>query len=163
MKKMNLLFPFVLFCHWPPGQWYPKLQKRAVSFSSGSQEGEDGSARDPVSTLPSPSPFASGQQGPVRGRDAFSAPPAQPWSRVSVAPHTQTTLRDALPFESDSCAPLHFTYGAFPLHGTARYGSVRFTFGGVSTGYCTWYFFSTTSAEVPSEPYHYQNVTCELC
>ncbi len=29
--------------------------------------------------------------------------------------------------------------GAFPLHGTARYGSVRFTFGGVSTGYCTWY------------------------
>ncbi len=31
------------------------------------------------------------------------------------------------------------TYGAFPLHGTARYGSVRFTFGGFSTGYCTWY------------------------
>ncbi len=29
--------------------------------------------------------------------------------------------------------------GAFPLHGTARYGSVRFTFGGFSTGYCTWY------------------------
>ncbi len=31
------------------------------------------------------------------------------------------------------------TYGAFPLHGTARYGTVRFTFGGFSTGYCTWY------------------------
>ncbi len=31
------------------------------------------------------------------------------------------------------------TNGAFPLHGTARYGSVRFTFGGFSTGYCTWY------------------------
>ncbi len=29
--------------------------------------------------------------------------------------------------------------GAFPLHGTARYGTVRFTFGGFSTGYCTWY------------------------
>ncbi len=29
--------------------------------------------------------------------------------------------------------------GAFPLHGTARYGSVQFTFGGFSTGYCTWY------------------------
>ncbi len=29
------------------------------------------------------------------------------------------------------------TYGAFPLHGTARYGTVRFTFGGFSTGYCT--------------------------
>ncbi len=31
------------------------------------------------------------------------------------------------------------TFGAFPLHGTARYGTVRFTFGGFSTGYCTWY------------------------
>ncbi len=31
------------------------------------------------------------------------------------------------------------TNGAFPLHGTARYGSVRFTFGGFSTEYCTWY------------------------
>ncbi len=31
------------------------------------------------------------------------------------------------------------TNGAFPLHGTTRYGSVRFTFGGFSTGYCTWY------------------------
>ncbi len=50
------------------------------------------------------------------------------------------------------------TNGAFPLHGT-----VRFTFGGFSTGYCTWYFFSTTSAEVPSDPYRYQNVTCKLC
>ncbi len=49
--------------------------KRAVSFSSGSQEGEDGSAQDPISTLPSPSLFASGQQGPVRGRNAFSRAP----------------------------------------------------------------------------------------
>ncbi len=54
---------------------------RAVSFFSGSQEGEDGSARDPVSTFPSPSLFASGQQGPVRGRDAFcraSCPAVEP-------------------------------------------------------------------------------------
>ncbi len=51
------------------------LKKRAVSFLSGSQEGEDGSARDTVSTLPSPSPFSSGQQGPVRGRDASSRAP----------------------------------------------------------------------------------------
>ncbi len=43
--------------------------------------------------------------------------------------------------------------GAFPLHGTARYGSVRFTFGGFSTGYITWYFFITTSAGVSSDPY----------
>ncbi len=54
-----------------------------------------------------------------------------------------------------------------PLHGTARYGSVRFTF---STGSFplgtvpgTWDFFSTTSAEVPIDPYRYQNVTCKLC
>ncbi len=51
------------------------FNKRAVSFSSGSQEGEDGSVRDLVSTPPSPSLFASGQQGPVRGRDAFSRIP----------------------------------------------------------------------------------------
>ncbi len=44
------------------------------------------------------------------------------------------------------------TYGAFPLHGTARYGSLL---GGFPLGTVpgTWYFFSTTSAEVPSEPY----------
>ncbi len=58
----NLLFPF---CSVPP----------LTPFSSGSQEGEDGSVRDLVSTLPSPSLFASGQQGPVRGRDAFSRIP----------------------------------------------------------------------------------------
>ncbi len=34
------------------------------------------------------------------------APPAQPWSQVSVAPHIQTPLRDALPFESGPWAPL---------------------------------------------------------
>ncbi len=60
----NLLFPFC--------SGTQNFNKRAVSFSSGSQEGEDGSVRDLVSTLPSPSLFASGQQGPVRGRDAFS-------------------------------------------------------------------------------------------
>ncbi len=53
------------------------FNKRAVSFSSGSQEGEDGSVRDLVSTLPSPSLFASGQQGPVRWCDAFSRIPCR--------------------------------------------------------------------------------------
>ncbi len=52
--------------------------------------------------------------------------------------------------------------GAFPLHGTVRYGSVRFTFAGFSTGYCTWYFFSTTSDGVPSDAYRYLNMTCKL-
>ncbi len=47
-------------------------------------------------------------------------------------------------------------------HGTVRYGSLL---GGFPLGTLpgTWYFFSTTSAVVPSEPYHYQNVTCKLC
>ncbi len=40
---------------------------------------------------------------------------------------------------NSSVHTLNVTYGAFPLHGTARYGTVRFTFGGFSTGYCTWY------------------------
>ncbi len=48
---------------------------RAVSYVSSSQGGEDGSARNTVSTPSSPSSFASGQQGPVRGRDAFSRAP----------------------------------------------------------------------------------------
>ncbi len=51
---------------------------------------------------------------------------------------------------------------AFPLHGTARHGSLL---GGFPLGTVpgTWYFFSTTSAGVSSDPYHYQNVTCKLC
>ncbi len=47
-------------------------------------------------------------------------------------------------------------------HGTVRCGSLL---GGFPLGTVpgTWYFFSTTSAEVPSDPYRYQNVTCKLC
>ncbi len=43
----------------------------------------------------------------VRFEDAMPspAPPAQPWSQVSVAPRTQTPLRNALPSESGPCAP----------------------------------------------------------
>ncbi len=46
-------------------------------------------------------------------------------------------------------------------HGTVQYGSL---FGGFSLGTVpgTCYFFSTTSAGVPSDPYRYQNVTCKL-
>jgi len=50
---------------------------------------------------------------------------------------------------------------------TAWYGTVRYDslLGGFPLGTVpgTWYFFSTTSVEVPSEPYRYQNVTCKLC
>ncbi len=47
-------------------------------------------------------------------------------------------------------------------HGMVRYGSLL---GGFPLGTVpgTWYFFSTTSAGVPSNPYHYQNVMCKLC
>ncbi len=51
------------------------------------------------------------------------------------------------------------------FHCMVRHGTVRFPFGGFPLGTVpgTWYFFSTTSVEVPSEPYRYQNVTCKLC
>ncbi len=44
----------------------------------------------------------------VRFEDAMPSPvpPAHPWSQVSVAPRTQTLLRNALPSESGPCAPL---------------------------------------------------------
>ncbi len=44
---------------------------------------------------------------------------------------------------------------------TVQYGSLL---GGFPLGTVpgTWYFFSTTSAEVPSDRYRYQNVTCKL-
>ncbi len=38
----------------------------------------------------------------------------------------------------DDAVNMGLYYDGFPLHGTARYGSVRFTFVFFSTGYCTW-------------------------
>ncbi len=51
--------------------------------------------------------FCSATDPRVRSEDATPSPasPAQLWSQVSVTPHTQTPLRDALPFESGPCAP----------------------------------------------------------
>ncbi len=47
-------------------------------------------------------------------------------------------------------------FGAFPLHGTVRFSTVHFL------GVFHWeqFFFCTTSAEVPSDPYRYQNMSC---
>ncbi len=45
-------------------------------------------------------------------------------------------------------------------HCTVQYGSLL---GGFPLGTVLGTFFSSTSAEVPSEPYRYQNVTCKLC
>ncbi len=52
-------------------------------------------------------PLSSPVGSRVRSEDATPSPasPAQLWSQVSVTPHTQTPLRDALPFESGPCAP----------------------------------------------------------
>ncbi len=47
-------------------------------------------------------------------------------------------------------------------HGTVRYGSLLGGFP-LRTVPSTWYFFSTTSVEVPCKQYRYQNVTCKLC
>ncbi len=46
-------------------------------------------------------------------------------------------------------------------YATVQFGTVYF-WGVLGTVPGTWYFFSTTSAEVPSDPYRYQNVTCKL-
>jgi len=58
--------------------------------------------------------------------------------------------------------PLMALFHCMVRHGTVRYGSLL---GGFPLGTVpgTWYFFSTTSAEVPSVPYRYQNVACKLC
>ncbi len=58
--------------------------------------------------------------------------------------------------------PLMALFHCMVRHGTVRYGSLL---GGFPLGTVpgTWYFFSTTSVEVPSEPYRYQNMTCKLC
>ncbi len=52
-------------------------------------------------------PLSSPVGSRVRSEDATPSPasPAQLWSQVNVTPHTQTPLRDALPFESGPCAP----------------------------------------------------------
>ncbi len=53
-------------------------------------------------------PLLSPMSSRVRSEDAMPspAPPAQPWSQVSVALRTQAPLRNALPSESGPCAPL---------------------------------------------------------
>ncbi len=80
------------------------------------------------------------------------------WTCTGLSRGTRLALQDLSPWR---CSVLLMV--AFWRFSTAWYDTVRFTFGGFSTGNCTWYFFSTTSAEVPSDPYRYQNVTCKLC
>ncbi len=64
---------FGLFRHWLSGQWYPNFQSSflCLRFPRGRGRQCTGHSLD----TPSPSSFAIGQQGPVRGRDAFSRAP----------------------------------------------------------------------------------------
>ncbi len=77
---------------------------------------------------------------------------------------TQETLPSSKHFMGSlKCIwPLMALFHCMVRHGTVRYGSLL---GGFPLGTVpgTWYFFSTTSVEVPCEPYRYQNVTCKLC
>ncbi len=97
----NLLFPF---CSVPPV--VPKTSiKEPFPFPPGPKR-----ARMAVYETSSPHsrpPLSSPVGSRVWSEDATPSPasPAQLWSQVSVTPHTQTPLRDALPFESGPCAP----------------------------------------------------------
>ncbi len=63
---------------------------------------------------------------------------------------------------SELCSVVQTVTGLMALFHCIRHSTVHYW--GVSTGYCTWYLvlFSTTSAEVSSDPYRYQNVTSKL-
>ncbi len=95
----NLLFTF---CSVPP-----KTSKKSSFLFLRVPRGRGWQCTETPSPHSHP-PLPSSVSSRVRSEDAMPspAPPAQPWSQVSVAPHTQTPLRDALPFESGPCAPL---------------------------------------------------------
>ncbi len=103
----NLLFPFYSV---PPLALQPVVpktsKKEQFPFSPGPKR-----ARMAVHETQSPHsrpPLLSPMSSRVRSEDAMPspAPPAQPWSQVSVALRTQAPLRNALPSESGPCAPL---------------------------------------------------------
>ncbi len=102
----HLLFPFCSVPPLTPGSVVPKTSiKEQFPFPPGPKR-----ARMAVYETSSPHsrpPLSSPVGSRVRSEDATPSPasPAQLWSQVSVTPHTQTPLRDALPFESGPCAP----------------------------------------------------------
>ncbi len=97
-----------LFCSVPPLARVGKKTRKKLQFpfSPGPKR-----ARMAVHETQSPHscpPLLSPVGSRVRSEDAMPspAPPAQPWSQVSVAPLTQTPFWDVLPSESGPCAPL---------------------------------------------------------
>ncbi len=101
----NPFFPFWVV---PPLALRPVVPKLSEQFPmslvpKGARTAVQGT-QSPHSRPPLLSPVGSR----VRFEDAMPSPvpPAHPWSQVSVAPRTQTLLRDVLPSESGPCAPL---------------------------------------------------------
>ncbi len=101
----NPFFPFWVV---PPLALRPVVPKLSEQFSmspvpKGARTAVHGT-QSPHSRPPLLLPVGSR----VRFEDAMPSPvpPAHPWSQVSVAPRTQTLLRNALPSESGPCAPL---------------------------------------------------------
>ncbi len=74
--------------------------------------------------------------------------------------HRLESLCPSLPLRDS--ASLMALFHCMVRHSAVQCGSLL---GGFPLGTVpgTWYFFSTTSAGVPSDPYRYQNVTCKLC
>ncbi len=102
----NLLFPFCSVPPLTPGSVVPKTSiKEQFPFPPGPKRAR--MAAYETSSPHSRPPLSSPVGSRVRSEDATPSPasPAQLWSQVSVTPHTQTPLRDALPFESGPCAP----------------------------------------------------------
>ncbi len=72
------------------------------------------------------------------------------------------SLRPVFPRPNEGKKTLMALFHCMVRHGTVRYGSLLGGFP-LRTVPSTWYFFSTTSVEVPCKQYRYQNVTCKLC
>ncbi len=101
----NPFFPFWVV---PPLALWPVVPKHSEQFPmSPVPKGARTAVHGTQSRHLRP-PLLSPVGSRVRSEDAMPspAPPAQPWSQVSVAPRTQTPLRNALPSESGPCAPL---------------------------------------------------------
>ncbi len=111
------------------------------------------------------SPFPpSGNEGYIRNRDVILN-----ISNISVLIFSVIILLFCCIFDQVNAALVSKTTNDTWRFSTAWYGTVRFSTAHFWGGF-HWVqylvpstFFSTTSAEVPSEPYRYQNVTCKLC
>ncbi len=168
---------------WPPGRcpfwdqrWSRELRRPWWSRELGRPRRVWG-FHGPWQAAPPPT-FSWGDRCPRGALEARTPGGAQDARTLGGAQGARTlggtqgawTLGGALEWTLWATGPeraLEWTIGAFPLHGMVRHGTVRYgsLLGGFPLGTVpgTWYFFSTTSVEVPSEPYRYQNVTCKLC